>query len=76
MRAFRMTICENKNCSELLLTNGMGLDGAPVNFFETPYSTNPLPCLDNVCTFLTPLSEKHSFNHTSKEHMIWTISKF
>ena len=40
----------NKNCSQLLLTNGMGLDGAPVKFFtlvflETPYSDILFPLL-------------------------------
>ena len=32
MRAFQMSNFKNKNCSELLLTNGMGLDGAPIKF--------------------------------------------
>ena len=32
MKAFQMSNFKNKNCSELLLTNGMGLDGAPVKF--------------------------------------------
>ena len=31
---------ENKNCSELLLTNGMGLDGAPVKFLT--FQISPL----------------------------------
>ena len=31
---------ENKNCSELLLTNGMGLDGAPVKF--STFQISPL----------------------------------
>ena len=34
MRAFQMSNCENKNCSELLLTNGMGLDGGTHQTFD------------------------------------------
>ena len=37
MRAFQMSNRENKNCSELLLTNGMGLDGAPVKFLTSGF---------------------------------------
>ena len=40
MRAFQMSNRENKNCSELLLTNGMGLDGAPVKF--STFQISPL----------------------------------
>ena len=40
MRAFQMSNHENKNCSELLLTNGMGLDGAPVKF--STFQISPL----------------------------------
>ena len=32
MKAFQMSNFKNKNCSELLLTNGMGLDGAHIKF--------------------------------------------
>ena len=31
-RAFQTCNLKNKNCSELLLANGMGLDRAPFNF--------------------------------------------
>ena len=41
MRAFQMTNFENKNCSELLLTNGMGLDGAPVKFLTLVFLRRP-----------------------------------
>ena len=36
-----MTNFENKNCSELLLTNGMGLDGAPVKFLMLVFLRRP-----------------------------------
>ena len=32
IRAFQMSNHENRNCSVLLLTNGLGLDGAPEKF--------------------------------------------
>ena len=43
-RAFQTCNIDSKNCSELLMTNRMGLDRAPVEFqklvfFETPYSS-------------------------------------
>ena len=38
-----MSLSKNKNCSELLLTKGMGLDRAPFQFFTLafldPHST-------------------------------------
>ena len=40
MRAFQMSNFKNKNCSELLLTNGMGLDGAPIKFLT--FKISPL----------------------------------
>ena len=36
-----MTNCKNKNCSELLLTNGLGLDGAPVKFLTLVFLRPP-----------------------------------
>ena len=36
-----MSNFKNKNCSELLLTNGMGLDGAPVKFFTLVFLRPP-----------------------------------
>ena len=44
MRAFQMSNRENKNCSELLLTNGMGLDGAPVKFLTLVFLNPPKFC--------------------------------
>ena len=41
MRAFQMSNRENKNCSELLKTNGMGLDGAPVKFLTLVFLEPP-----------------------------------
>ena len=41
MRAFQMSNFKNKNCSELLLTNGMGLDGAPVKFLTLVFLRPP-----------------------------------
>ena len=37
-RAFQTCNLKNKNCSELLLTKGMGLDRAPFNFFTLIFS--------------------------------------
>ena len=41
MRTFQMSNFKNKNCSELLLTNGMGLDGAPVKFLTLVFLRPP-----------------------------------
>ena len=41
MRAFQMFNFKNKNCSELLLTNGMGLDGAPGKFLTLVFLRPP-----------------------------------
>ena len=41
MRAFQMSNFKNKNCSELLLTNGMGLDWAPVTFLTLVFLRPP-----------------------------------
>ena len=41
MRAFQMSNFKNKNCSELLLTNGMGLDGAPIKIFMLVFLRRP-----------------------------------
>ena len=43
MRAFQMSNFKNKNCSEFLLTNGMGLDGAPVKFLTLVFLRPPTP---------------------------------
>ena len=37
-RAFQTCNLKNKNCSELLLTKGMGLDRAPFSFFTLIFS--------------------------------------
>ena len=37
-RAFQTCNLKNKNCSELLLTKGMGLDRAPFNFLTLIFS--------------------------------------
>ena len=39
--AFQMSNRENKNCSELLLTNGMGLDRAPDEFQKLVFLKPP-----------------------------------
>ena len=42
--AFQMSQGKNKNCSELLLTNGMGLDRAPIEiliFIFSPLQVKP-----------------------------------
>ena len=36
-----MSNFKNKNCSELLLTNGMGLDGAPIKFLTLVFLRPP-----------------------------------
>ena len=41
MRAFQMSNFKNKNCSELLLTNGMGLDRSPVKFLTLVFLRPP-----------------------------------
>ena len=40
-RAFQTCNLKNKNCSELLLANGMGLDRAPIKF-QKLFFLNPL----------------------------------
>ena len=55
MRAFQMSNCENKNCFELLLTNGMGLDGAPTKFLT--FKISPL----KVRPPTHSLSDSHHF---------------
>ena len=50
MSAFQMSNFKNKNCCELLLTNGMGLDGAPIKFLT--FKIFPLkvrPPIDIYC---------------------------
>ena len=37
----QMSNSENKNCSELLLTNGIGSDEAPINFFTLGFLKPP-----------------------------------
>ena len=39
--AFQMNLSKNKNCSELLLTKGMGLDRAPVEFQKLGFLKPP-----------------------------------
>ena len=36
-----MSNFKNKSCSELLLTNGMGLDGAPIKIFTLVFLRRP-----------------------------------
>ena len=48
---------ENKNCSELLLTNGMGLDRAPVEFQKLRFLRPPNMYIAEIRRTLLNLAE-------------------
>ena len=50
-RAFQTCNLKNKNCSELLLTKGMGLDRAPFNFLTLIFSPLWVDPPNTVCTY-------------------------
>ena len=53
MRAFQMSNIKNKNYSELLLTNGMGLDGAPNKFLT--FKISPLKVRPPIVVATCPI---------------------
>ena len=77
MRAFQMSNFKNRNCSELLLTNGMELDGAPVKFltlvFLRPPSAHSIETSLHTlqCTFFSAQNfTAHSSLHKTSLHTL------
>ena len=68
MRAFQMSNFKNKNCSELLLTNGMGLDGAPIKFLTMKISPLKVRPPSVICLFHKAIIQTQVFIFKSIFH--------
>ena len=82
MKAFQMSNCKNKNCSELLLTNGMWLDGAPIKFLTLDFLRRPsgdvgllaaskITYADNITLLHCSLTRPCTWTNT-----LWNLNKY